>query len=235
MKFTPIEILVQAISSMDVKLVESLLSDEYIYLDATKVVFIDKITNLFNKYKELENDKLKVVSGNCISSTCHNKGCNGYLFYGNVSKNYFNFFFTEKNNKIIKIEYCHEFQKKIFTSQLNEELKLEVLIHESFYYQILLNENNAYKDLLSLGKNDVYTLSSIKKWLNKYDYNTFSFEKIECNICDNLFCICGKIVVYENLLELYKQLELLSLNIGNQKSVEVVADKLNNQKITITV
>ena len=234
MKLTQKEELVLAISSMDINDIEALLFDSYRYQDASKKVYIKKLSDLFSKYKKFGDSRFIVKDGCCNSKTCHNNGCNGYSFVGNVSKNYFNLLFSETGNNFSEIDYCYDFKIDDLSEVLNDEVRLEVLAHESAWYLDTLCKNEMYLDLISLSKNGIYSIDIIKEWISEQNYD--SLGKTSCEPC-GLICFCGYEKIEEHLKNLYDELDEFVINVNENKDFAnnnlVIHNNTNYYKVFI--
>ena len=84
------------------KLKELLDDDKRYHLGLNKKSFIDKISDVFDKFKKENDTTLNFHKGKCNGGNCYHKGkCTGFSFVGNVSKNAINLNFEEKNTHIV--------------------------------------------------------------------------------------------------------------------------------------
>lgn len=91
-------------------MLEVLLDESIAYQDATKEVFLEKLNGAFLKFEKNGDTYLSHHKGVCNSEECSNKGCSGYSFVGNNSKNHIDLIFQESDNEIDDIFHCNSFE-----------------------------------------------------------------------------------------------------------------------------
>lgn len=84
-----------------------------------KQYFINDLETAFKKFRESGDTLLKPEFGNC--GTC-NKGCLGYLFVGNRSRNYISLIFQIDGSKIIDMAECCNFKPALNVQNLNQRI-----------------------------------------------------------------------------------------------------------------
>jgi hypothetical protein len=106
------ELIIKAFSEMNISLLEVTLDDNRKYHNSlTKESFIDKISDVFDRFKEAKDTTLISYTGKCNGGNCHAKGkCIGFSFVGNVSNNGINLNFEEGENDYLNIQRCHDFK-----------------------------------------------------------------------------------------------------------------------------
>ncbi len=110
------ETILKSFSNMDIAMLEIILDDSRTYQDATKETFLQKLHEVFIKFKSNNDESLIPYSGKCVSGEC-NKGCKGYSFVGNNSSNHTDFIF-EETEQILRI-FIIAVILKLITRKLN--------------------------------------------------------------------------------------------------------------------
>ena len=110
------ELIVKAISEMDIDRLEILIKD-YLSEDKKKE-FIDEIKSEFIKFRENNDSHLIAHDGICNGDWCDNYGSCGYSFTGNVSNTFYNLVFEEENGNCVGICECYTF--KVNDDSINE-------------------------------------------------------------------------------------------------------------------
>jgi hypothetical protein len=105
-------LIIKAFSEMNVSKLEELLDDDKRYhLGLNKKLFIDKMSDVFEKFKKENDTVLKVHKGKCNGGNCFLKGkCTGFTFVGNVSKNGINLNFEDGKYTYNCIQRCYNFE-----------------------------------------------------------------------------------------------------------------------------
>ena len=75
------------IEKMDIEMISSFINKNQTYQDMTVTKFLEKLENLFDRFKSRGDDYLLAYKGNC--GYCY-KEKQGYIFVGNFSFNYVN-------------------------------------------------------------------------------------------------------------------------------------------------
>src|SRR5690606_8490971 len=101
--------IIEAIANMNVLMLEDLLDKERTYQDTTKNIFIQKLSDTFDKFKKANDTSLMVREGKCSSKICPNRGCTGYTFIGDVSRLHMDLIFEEGENTYNDIYHCNDF------------------------------------------------------------------------------------------------------------------------------
>jgi len=104
------ELIIKSFQNMDLDMLVILLDENKTYQDATKEIFIEKLEIVFSHFKKKGDTLLFPYKGSCNSDECTNKGCSGYSFVGNNSKNHIDLIFQESNDDIEDIFHCNGFE-----------------------------------------------------------------------------------------------------------------------------
>lgn len=106
------ELIIKAFSEMNISLLELTLNDDGKYHNSlTKESFIDKISDVFDRFKKAKDTKLIPYPGRCMGGNCYAKGkCTGFSFVGNFSNNGINLNFEEGEDNYLNVQRCHDFK-----------------------------------------------------------------------------------------------------------------------------
>lgn len=96
--------LVRSIEVFDIDLTREILHQKF-YSEEAENVFIDKLNESFDEFKDFGDTKLISLAGKCGSC---DKRRRGYLFVGDKSNNYISFIISKKK-KGIEIFKCSSF------------------------------------------------------------------------------------------------------------------------------
>jgi uncharacterized protein YjhX (UPF0386 family) len=100
---------VKAISEMDYEALEILLDDNINYQDTTKAIFIEKLKEIFIKFKQ-KDTQLIPHEGKCCSAECYNKDKAKVLFIGNITGDLLSLIIEQNESGRIKNMYdCDNF------------------------------------------------------------------------------------------------------------------------------
>ena len=182
------ESIVKAITDMNLKILQLILDENLTYQDATKDIFLTKLTEIFDEFNKT-HDTLSAHSGKCNSKECSNHNKNGMLFCGRNSGKHFNLIIEEDENENVKdLYYCSDF-KCNFEDKANIKGKpFRVYMHEdekatfkpSSHYKYInttslkaLSDLNNFKDK-TISKNELFD------WLQEYFdfYSSMSLFKL---------------------------------------------------------
>ena len=103
----PKDLILKYISEMDSEMLSMVLSDDKTYQEATKTVFLEKLEELFVEFKENGETLLTPYNGTCGSEDCTNRGCTGYSFVGEASKESIDLIFDESEDIVKDIYNCN--------------------------------------------------------------------------------------------------------------------------------
>lgn len=102
---SPVDALREYFSRMDIGMLELILDDQNTYNDMHKDVFLQKLSDIFEKFREAGDTRLNIYSGECAN--CF-KSCKGYSFCGNNSGNYLDLLVKQDNGDVSDIHFCSE-------------------------------------------------------------------------------------------------------------------------------
>ena len=128
--------LVKAISEMDSKGLELILEDDVSYQDTTKIIFLQKLKEVFKEFQR-EDNNLIPYEGKCNSDECSNKNKSGVAFVGNKSGRYINFIIEENEDGSVKDIYrCYDFCTNIKALDKNKrQLSISVYKDEKIDFK----------------------------------------------------------------------------------------------------
>ena len=108
------------IERLDNDMLKLILDTDYVNKEFDKKAFINNIANAFDKFLETGNTFLNRYEGKCNSDICSNTNCVGYSFVGNKTNDYIDLIVEIKNDKVIDIYECNQFEnvdKDFFKNQ----------------------------------------------------------------------------------------------------------------------
>ncbi len=110
------------IANMDIVALDNIL-DYREYADVEKPIFLKKLEETFDLFKENGNTKLLETSGVC--NVC-NKGCATIAFIGDNNTHYIELFIETENNRVKDIYECNSFKYDTFnTNFLGKRISLD--------------------------------------------------------------------------------------------------------------
>jgi hypothetical protein len=106
------ELIIKAFSEMNISLLELTIDEnKYYHNGLDKKSFIDKIGDVFDKFKKAKDTKLIPYTGKCLGGNCYAKSkCIGFSFVGNFSNNGINLNFEDGEDNYLNIQRCHNFK-----------------------------------------------------------------------------------------------------------------------------
>lgn len=194
------ETILESFSKMDMDMLGLILDDSRTYQDAKKEIFLMKLNDVFNKFKNANDNLLLAHSGKCFSDDC-NKDCKGFSFIGNNSKNHVDFIFEENEIDFKDIYHCSNFKIDTPGVHLSDEISLIVSSDEkanfipSIEYLARVQKcERAYSELI---KNEITYISKndYHYWLEKYHdlYKTFELPPLLYNAFDKFYTLYWQI------------------------------------------
>jgi hypothetical protein len=99
------ELLIQAISKMDISMVHFLLKDKP-YMDVSKNVFLKRLERKFDYFKAMGDMELSAHKVECGGEACIGKCGEVFAFVGMSTKAYLSLRFEEQKGKFHSISYC---------------------------------------------------------------------------------------------------------------------------------
>jgi hypothetical protein len=128
---TFIQTILSAFAAMDIDGLRLFLKDKYTYQETTKKIFLNKIEEVFEAYKNSGDTELLVYKGACSGSKkCDNCGKKGYRFVGNHSKNYMDLLFEIESDNIKDIFDCMHFKTDVDIENLGMKADIDVNLGE---------------------------------------------------------------------------------------------------------
>jgi hypothetical protein len=218
--------ILDALKSMDIDKLRFYLKDEYSYQDTSKDIFLEKIEELFIKFKNAGDTQLIIHPGICGSdpNECNNCGKRGYLFGGDVSGHNTSLIFEISGDDIHDIYYCHRFMpdesiKNLADSSMIFVSKDEEINFDSTpeYWAKVSDAQNAYEEILS-SPNKIAIFEKVCYWLDK---NQFIYKRIDA---EDIF---SPRMRWTPFTELYRDLQEIRVYIQKfQDSFKVALENL---------
>lgn len=202
--------LVNAISEMNSKALELILEDDVSYQDTSKMIFLQKLDEVFNEFKTKDNE-LIAYQGKCNSDECTNKNKSGVAFVGNKSGRYINFIIEKNEDGSVKDIYdCYDFctNKKVIDEN-KRQLSFTVYKDEkvnfkpSSYYISSNNKSISAINYLTQFNDAVISKDQIITWVKQYEefYNSLDwFDLLYKNISPFHSCFYHIKGIYEIIL-----------------------------------
>lgn len=162
-----------------------LLNDDITFQDASKETFLAKLEDVFSKLKTEGDSFLQFHTGICKSDDCENKGCKGFSFIGDKSKNYIDLIFSETEDDFTDIYYCHEFQTDDKSAEKDSSVPIEIKKDETLGFvptiDYLLKSQNcalAIEELMNF-EDQIIGTEIYLPWLQKHKGLFDSIELFE--------------------------------------------------------
>lgn len=159
--------------ALDADTLSYLLDDSRTYQDATKSIFIEKVSEVFEEFRRAGDSDVKAYPGKCCSGTCPNLGCTGYSFIGRNSLDHLDLIFEEKDGQVTDIYNCSDFLIEDEIA-VGRTLEIDIKQDEQAVFQpgveYLINSNKcreAIADLLPNSGNIILKSDGLY-WLDKY-------------------------------------------------------------------
>ncbi len=163
-------------------MLEILLDESKTYQDARKEIFLEKVNDAFSKLKENDDTFLLSYKGVCNSEACPNKGCRGYSFVGNNSKNHIDLIFDELDDDINDIYHCNGFETNDKSIETENLIYIEIKHDEKADFKpsidFLIKSQNCklgYEELAQ-HQNTVIDKEVYLVWLEKFYHLYKSFD-----------------------------------------------------------
>lgn len=162
-------------AKMDTGMLSEVLDDNKTYQDADKVLFIERLTDVIEKFKDWGAEtKLEAISGECGNKKCNSKGCRGYTFLANSSGLHLDLIIKNKNGQILDIYCCPYFITETIELDPDKSLSIEIYPDEEAdfkptekYLMDLHRYNNACDEILK-NESTLLDLNFAEKWLEKH-------------------------------------------------------------------
>ena len=113
------KVIVEATKRIDIEMFKEFSVHVEDFKNNKKQYFINDLAIAFTKLKESGDTFLQPEFGNCGSC---NKGCTGYLFIGNRSRNYINLIFQIDGSEILDMGECCDFKPINKVQNLNQRI-----------------------------------------------------------------------------------------------------------------
>jgi hypothetical protein len=106
------ESIIKGFFEMNISLLEMTLDEnKYYHNGLDRKSFLEKINDVFDRFKKAKDTTLIPYIGKCNGGNCYAKGkCIGFSFVGNFSNNGINLNFEEGENDYLNIQRCHDFE-----------------------------------------------------------------------------------------------------------------------------
>jgi hypothetical protein len=181
------ELILESFQKMDSNMLDLVLDDSKTYQDANKEVFIEKLIEAFNKFKEGGDTCLIPYKGICTFTDCTNKGCKGYSFVGNSTKNHLDLIFEETDDNYNDIYHCNRFETNDKSIERDILLDIKISIDEKADFKPSIEFlTNSQKLKLAYEELHQYKDITIDKtiyipWLEKHDGLYKSLSSLTCS------------------------------------------------------
>jgi hypothetical protein len=182
MKNSKKEFIIGSFQKMDWNMLDILLDENKTYQDAKKDVFLEKIEEAFSILKRHDDTILLPYEGFCNSEECSNKGCKGYSFVGNNSKQHIDLIFEELDDDINDIYHCSHFKTNDISVETENLIAIDIKNDERADFKpsidFLIKSQkckSAYEELYQY-QNKIINKEVYIEWLDKF-YNLYkSFD-----------------------------------------------------------
>lgn len=164
-----------AICKMDIEALVKVLPSSSIYFDMKKDNLILKFKQLFKDVIDSGNSCFTSYPGQCISTMCRNKACNGLAFISDVTQEYFSIVLDFNEGKFEGWTQCFDFSPGNYTLDESKNITIEVwheerhdFVADDDFLQTITDVKKAKMllgDLSHLG----IKRSSLLMWLNRYE------------------------------------------------------------------
>lgn len=182
------ELILHCFSEMDIQMLEMLLEDNCLYDGADKITFLEKMTDLFEKFKSNKDDKLILYKGKSTSKLCEYCNETGYALVGNNSKKHTDFIFIESVDDILGIKYCGHFKLDDQQMLLQKKIPFDSVLELEFmipFFDTLEKSDKpraCKKALNSLEKHNSYmSYDDCVEWLSEYFPLSLFVSKLSIN------------------------------------------------------
>jgi len=219
--------IINAICNMDVEGLRLALPDDELYFEMKKRHFLNKISNIFDDLKIRGNTCFSCHSGQCVSTVCNNKGCKGYAFVSDYTKEHISIVLQYKNNILDDWSHCHDMLSSSIILDEGKAIRIQVWLEEKHDFEVCDNFLQTISDvkqakilLKDLSLSGI-TKSSLLMWLNRYEnlfLNNYYFNNYRYNYYKS-FSEFGKL--FNTLVE-------LGILVRNESQVISVIDEMNS-------
>ncbi len=171
---TYLQTILSYFASLDIVSLRIHLKEEYSYQDTTKLIFLSKLDQVFNKFKNVGDTELLIYPGACAGKACDNCGVKGYRFVGNFSKHYIDLLFVIISADIRDIFYCSCFNPDVELDglQRKESIFIDkddlITFHKTpEYWEKVFAAFNAYSELVE-DPPKPFDFEVMSRWLDKH-------------------------------------------------------------------
>ena len=186
--------IIAAFAKMDIEQLDTLLSDKQTYQDATKQVFLNKVLQLFLDYRANGDEELTVHDGHCTSC---NRGCAGFCFIGNHTRNYTTLLIEGTDEQVTDIHHCSAFETLDLIKVRNTQLEIKILYNERASF----NPSPKYVRNVRLAENAcLQLLQSVTIVSPKDEY----LQWLQDN--ETLYYFTNKLHILDDSFKLFRQL-----------------------------
>ncbi|MBS1776967.1 MAG: hypothetical protein JSS64_11880 [Bacteroidetes bacterium] len=242
------ELIIESFQKMDSTMLEILLDDNKTYQDAAKDIFLEKLNKAFSEFKEKGDTFLFSHKGFCNSDECNNKGCSGYSFVGNNSKNYVDFIFQETENEINDIFHCNGFEITGESIETNNSISIFIKNDEKADFKpsidFLIKSQKcklAYEELIHF-QNTAIDKEVYLVWLEKFYplYKSFDLPPIFYAEFDKFYWLYSRINELKDFLQSNKFAikaikEFQSIDKSNEKQLLIWLTKYEQTGNNLTL
>jgi len=161
-------------TSMDIAKLRLHLKDECNYQETTKEIFLNRIEEIFDAYKNSGDTELIIYKGACAGKKCVNCGNKGFRFVGNNSGNYMDLLFEIEGDDIKDIYYCAKFKTEIKIKKRGEKSHIyfnkddQVTFNKTpDYWAKVYSASAAFSEIISSPPRRI-DFSELSYWVKKH-------------------------------------------------------------------
>ncbi len=167
--------IINAICCMDKwALEEELLAFDHMHHFTIKV-FVKRMSEMFERFREYGDTMLLANEGSCSNKTCNYK-CPGIMLIGNNSRNFVSVVFEESNFLLREITHCHDFRTKDLTC-VSKKAPLRIGLTEGLDFnptpQYIKNYKaieSAYQTLTQIDSQIENPFPLLEAWKENFSY-----------------------------------------------------------------
>jgi hypothetical protein len=120
---------------MDARILSEILEDSRTYQDTTKELFMERLTEALEKFRDWGKDTaLEAIPGVCSNKKC-NIGCCGYAFEGNSSGFHLDLIVENSNGQILDIYHCSYFKADAAELDMDNSISIDIYPDEEVGFQ----------------------------------------------------------------------------------------------------
>ncbi len=225
---TQLEAFLYYMARMDTRILSEILEDSRTYQDTNKELFMERLTEALERFKEWGKDTaLEAIPGVCSNKKC-NIGCCGYAFEGNSSGLHLDLIIENSNGQILDIYHCSEFKTDTKEVDPVKPLSIDIYPDEEVGYEptekylmTLSKCNNACDELLKEIKT-VLNINTAGHWLEKHKEIKNSYD---------FFNMPGGYIKFDNLYNRIKNLyELIEFKEEAEEAIKFFDKTVRNKE-----